>query len=210
MASRGSDQVSPGPYLRYDGKQVEVLYVTADIDTGGEIIVCRDADCRVYTITKQSFLARTEWQGRFATKYAPLNREKEKAEQQEHRPRQTTDYYSYAKDLCEHFAEDYRKYKLCVDQKQYFIPKEDFLAIKEDMNFLSNCLKSVLSPYNALFKGRFMEEMSIRKYAEANGKNRGSVDYEQKKLFAALAAELQARDEADGKSRLAPQKAGEK
>lgn len=206
MASRGVAPVGPGQYLRYDGVPVEVLYLTKDIDTGMEMLVCRDADYKVYTITMQSFLARTEWQGRFVTKYKPMNRETPEAQQPERRPRQATDYYAYAKDLCEHFAEDYRQYKLCVDQKQFFIPKEDFAAIKEDMNFLNNCLKTVLSPYNALFKGRFADELSIRKYAEVSGRNRGSVDYEQKKLFAALAEELRIRDEAEGRNRLAPPK----
>ena len=203
MAVYEENSVRPGPYRRYDGVQVEVLYVTSDIDTGGEIIVCRDAQRKVYTITLQSFLARTAWEGLFVTKYQPLEQE---ASASQRRPRQAEDYYSYAKDLCEHFAEDLRQYKLCVEQKQLFMPKEDFLAIKEDMGFLSNCLKTVLAPYNNLFKGRFMEGKSIRKYAEATGSNRGSVDYMQRKLFTVLAAELQARDEADGKTRLAAPK----
>jgi len=196
-----TETVRPGPYLRYDGVQVEVLYLTEDIDTGKEIIVCRDLERNIYTITMQSFLARTEWQGRFVTKYKALRQTEE--EEQPRRPRQSEDYASYAKDLCEHFAEDYRNYRLCVDQKQYFIPREDFQAIKEDVAFVTNCLKTVLSPYNAFFKGRFMEEMSIRKYAKATGKNRGSVEYTQKKLLAALAQELQRRDETDGRVRLA-------
>ena len=197
-----TETVRPGPYLRYDGVQVEVLYLTEDIDTGKEIIVCRDLERNIYTITMQSFLARTEWQGRFVTKYKAL-RQTEEEEQPRRRPRQSEDYAAYAKDLCEHFAEDYRNYRLCVDQKQYFIPREDFQAIKEDVAFVTNCLKTVLSPYNAFFKGRFMEEMSIRKYAKATGKNRGSVEYTQKKLLAALAQELQRRDETDGRVRLA-------
>ena len=206
MALYNDGRVRSGAYRRYDGVQVDVLYVTEDIDTGAEILVCRDAERRIYAITKQSFLAQTEWQGKFVSKYQPLAPE---SEQPERRPRQAVDYQSYAKDLCEHFAEDFRKYKLCAEQKQYFIPREDFLAIKEDINFLSNCLKTVLAPYNALFKGRFIEGMSIRRYAEASGTNRGSVDYAQKKLFAALASELKARDEADGKCRLAAPKMGE-
>lgn len=197
-----SETVRPGSYLRYDGVQVEVVYATEDIDTGKEILVCRDENRKIYTITLQSFLARTEWQGRFVTKYKPLQPQTERLPQR--RPRQATSYDAYAKDLCEHFAEDYRNYRLCVDQKQYFIPKEDFLAIKEDVAFITQCLKSVLSPYNGFFKGRFIEEMSIRKYAQSSGKNRGSVEYTQKKLFAALAQELQRRDETDGKIRLAP------
>ena len=205
MAGYDERNPRPGSYLRYDGMVVEVLYVTADVDTQQEMIVCRDAQRRIYTITKQSFLARTEWQGRFVTKYQPLE---QNVPQLERRPRQAEDYYAYAKDLCEHFAEDMRQYKLCVDQKQYYIPREDFQAIREDMNFLSNCLKTVLAPYNGLFKGRFVEGQSIRKYAEANDMNRGSVDYVQRKLFTILAAELQARDEADGKIRLAAPKEG--
>ena len=199
MAVHEEISVRPGPYRRYDGVQVEVLYVTSDIDTGAEIIVCRDAQRKIYTTTLQSFLARTAWEGMFVTKYQPMEQENAASQR---RPRQAEDYYSYAKDLCEHFAEDLRQYKLCVEQKQLFMPKEDFLAIKEDMGFLSNCLKTVLAPYNALFKGRFMEGKSIRKYAEATGTNRGSVDYMQRKLFTILAAELQARDEADGIRRI--------
>ena len=119
-----SETVRPGSYLRYDGVQVEVVYATEDIDTGKEILVCRDENRKIYTITLQSFLARTEWQGRFVTKYKPLQPQTEPLPQR--RPRQATSYDAYAKDLCEHFAEDYRNYRLCVDQKQFFIPKEDF------------------------------------------------------------------------------------
>ena len=205
MAFRDAAQVTPGIYQRYDGMQTEVLYIARDIDTGVEMLVCRDGDYRVYTITMQSFLARVQWQGRFVTKYRPV-KSQEQVAGQTRRPRQAEDYDAYAKDLCEYFAEDLRKYKLCVDQKQYFIPKEDFFAIKEDVSFLNHCLRTVLSPYNALFKGRFVDGLSIRKYAALCGKNRGSVDYEQKKLFAALARELQLRDEVDGKHRLAPKK----
>ena len=197
-----SEQVHPGPYQRYDGTYVDVLYVTENVDTGGATLVCRDENRKIYTITLQSFLARTEWQGRFVTKYKPLERPEEPAEPY-HRPRQARDYDAYARDLSEHFAEDYRNYRLCVKEKQYFLPKEDFLAIKEDVAFITLCLKTVLSPYNDFFKGRYMEEMSIRKYAASCGKNRGSVEYTQKKFLAALSRELKRRDETDGKIRLA-------
>lgn len=203
-----SEQVRPGPYQRYDGIQVDVLYVTEDVDTGRETLVCRDENRKIYTITVQSFLARTEWQGRFVTKYKPLE-PAEEPPQPYHRPRQATDYEGYARDLCEHFAEDYRNYRLCAQEKQYYIPKEDFLAIKEDVSFLTRRLKTVLSPYNDFFKGRYMEEMSIRKYAQSTGKNRGSVEYTQKKFLAALAQELRRRDETDGKIRLAAPEASE-
>ena len=203
MAVHEETVIRPGPYRRYDGMQVELLYITADIDTGAEVIVCRDAQRKIYTITRQSFLARTAWEGMFVTKYHPLEQQLPRIDRH---PRQAEDYYSYAKDLCEHFTEDLRQYKLCVEHKQLFIPKEDFLAIKEDVSFLSNCLKTVLAPYSSLFKGRFIEGQSIRKYADATDTNRGSVDYMQRKLFTVLAAEPQARDESDGKVRLAAPK----
>ena len=52
------------------------------------------------------------------------------------------------------------------------------------------------------FEERFVKGMSIRKYAQAHGLNRGSVDHLQRKFFAALAQALRERDEADGRSRL--------
>ena len=47
-----------------------------------------------------------------------------------------------------------------------------------------------------------MEDLSIRKYAEAHQLNRGSVDHLQKKFFFALARLLKERDEGEGKCRL--------
>ncbi|MCI8916066.1 MAG: DUF1653 domain-containing protein [Oscillospiraceae bacterium] len=52
------------------------------------------------------------------------------------------------------------------------------------------------------FEDRFVKGMSIRKYAQAYGLNRGSMDHLQQKFFAALAQALRERDEADGRSRL--------
>ena len=47
-----------------------------------------------------------------------------------------------------------------------------------------------------------MDGLSIRKEAEAHQLNRGSVDYQQKKFFFALARLLKERDEAEGTCRL--------
>ena len=63
-------------------------------------------------------------------------------------------------------------------------------------------MKTVLSEYRDYFRERFVEGLSIRKYAEAHGLNRGSVDYLQKKFFSALAGLLKEREEAEGKCRL--------
>ena len=52
------------------------------------------------------------------------------------------------------------------------------------------------------FRERFVDGLSIRQYAEAHQLNRGSVDYQQKRFFSALACLLKERDEAEGTCRL--------
>lgn len=49
---------------------------------------------------------------------------------------------------------------------------------------------------------RFKEKKSIRQYAKEHNLNRGSVDYNQKKLITALAKALEERDKSDGIKRL--------
>ena len=112
-------------------------------------------------------------------------------------------YYEYAKKLCENYRVSLSKYELCVREKRYIgIPKEDFKELKSDLAFLKNCLKTVLNDYTGYFEERFAKGLSIRKYAEAHGLNRGSVDHLQRKFFTALAQTLRERDETEGRSRL--------
>ena len=82
------------------------------------------------------------------------------------------------------------------------ITRSGFAKLKEDLQFLDNALKTVLATYQDYFRERFMDGLSIRKYAEAHQLNRGSVDYQQKKFFSALASLLKERDEAEGTCRL--------
>ena len=82
------------------------------------------------------------------------------------------------------------------------ITRSDFAKLKEDLQFLDNALKTVLAPYQNYFRERFVDGLSIRRYAEVHQLNRGSVDYLQKKLLTALAQLLKERDEADGLCRL--------
>ena len=82
------------------------------------------------------------------------------------------------------------------------ISKKDFSSVKEDLKFLQECLKTTLKQYEEYFEQRFIQGLSIRKYAEIYHLNRGSVEHIQKKLFTALAEELQARDISDGNNRL--------
>ena len=82
------------------------------------------------------------------------------------------------------------------------ITRGDFAKLKEDLQFLDNAMKRVLAEYKDYFQERFVDGLSIRKYAETHQLNRGSVDYLQKKLLTALAQLLKERDEADGICRL--------
>ena len=82
------------------------------------------------------------------------------------------------------------------------ITRSGFAKLKEDLQFLDNTLKTVLSEYQDYFREWFIDGLSIRKYAEAHQLNRGSVDYLQKKFFSALARLLKERDEAEGICRL--------
>ena len=82
------------------------------------------------------------------------------------------------------------------------INRSDFARLKEELPFLDHALKTVLSEYQDYFPARFVESLSIRRCVEARQLNRGSVDYLQKKFFAALARLLKERDEAEGKCRL--------
>ena len=82
------------------------------------------------------------------------------------------------------------------------ITRGDFAKLKEDLQFLDNAMKTVLSEYRDYFQERFVDGLSVRKYAAAHQINRGSVDYRQKKFFSALARLLKERDEVEGKCRL--------
>ena len=75
-----------------------------------------------------------------------------------------------------------------VKEKRFVaISKSDFAKLKEDLQFLDNALKTVLATYQNYFQGRFIEGLSICRYADAHQMNRGSVDHQQKKFFSALA-----------------------
>ena len=175
-------------------------------------------------MTKRSFCEKVEWNGnmvdkfRRITKYSgsvgdwmllesdDFERPQSKKKLEEPRTRyyrRAKDYYSFAKDLCENYATDIEKYKLCVSMKRYLnISKRDCSSLKEDLKFLHGCLKTTLKQYQEYFEQRFVQGLSIRKYAEKHSINRGSVEHIQKKLFTALAVELHARDIADGNNRL--------
>lgn len=229
MAGR---RICAGYYRRYDGKVVYVISTATDADTGEETVIWTSypfADVPRYcTSSKKSFCAFVKVDGERKAKYkrqinmkisaaaierledegfrGPVRKRHRRQLDEEYDSReypQSLTYHAYAKELCENYTFDWNKYHLCVKEKRYAaITRSDFAKLKEDLQFLDNALKTILSEYRDYFRERFVDGLSIRKYAEAHQLNRGSVDYLQKKFFSALARLLKERDEADGKCRL--------
>ena len=229
MAGR---RICAGYYRRYDGKVVYVISTATDADTEEETVIWTSypfADVPRYcTSSKKSFCAFVKVDGERKAKYkrqinmkisaaaierledegfrGPVRKRHRRQLDEEYDSReyqQSLTYHAYAKELCENYTFDWNKYHLCVKEKRYAaITRSDFAKLKEDLQFLDNALKTILSEYRDYFRERFVDGLSIRKYAEAHQLNRGSVDYLQKKFFSALACLLKERDEAEGKCRL--------
>ena len=227
MADR---KICAGYYQRYDGKIVYVISLAAD--TGEESVIWTTypfADVpKYYTSSKKSFCSFVEVNGERKAKYKRLVnmiiseeaierptedgfrgpiRKRQRPQPDEaydsRKYQQSHTYYAYAKALCENYRFDLAKYRLCINEKRYVaITRSNFAKLKEDLQFLDSALKTVLAPYQNYFRERFVNGLSIRRYAEAHHLNRGSVDYLQKKLLTALAQLLKERDESDGLCRL--------
>ena len=229
MAER---KIRAGYYRRYDGKLIYLVTAAEDAETGEETVILRSYSFsevpQYFTLSKKSFCAFVEVNGERKAKYKRLinmkisgeaierledegfrgpvrkrHRRKPDEEYDSREYQQAATYHAYAKDLCENYNFDRNKYRLCVKKKRFVaITKSDFAKLKEDLQFLDNAMKTVLAEYKDYFQERFVEGLSIRKYAVAHQLNRGSVDYLQKKFFSALALLLKERDEAEGKCRL--------
>lgn len=230
-------RVYTGIYRDRFKKEIQVLLVTKDIDTGEEIVVCKrrhhKSDESYFTMTKASFCAMVDTPKGPVPKYTRQTQYPEtvgemmdskrmgfdtdkrieytrKKEARLHvgnvhrNLRRARTYYDYAKDLCSHRNEDVQRLKLCRESKKLIgIYKQNYDKLREDVVFTTQCLKTVLGQYSQLFYDRFgSKQMSIRAYAEYHGINRGSVVYEQEKLYRAFADELEKRDKADGITRL--------
>ena len=223
-----------GFYTRYDGKPIFVVRVLKDIDTGESIVVCKDASFskedneHYYLIRYTSFCEQVEVDGVLRDKYIRQTRReidegtvrevyedgfpepKSKPftyvddEYAERAIRCSRTYYEYAKDICENYRMDLRRYKLIRERKQYIgiSNREAYQAMCEDLAFAQQSLKTVLNDYANLFRKRFSEGLSIRKAADSMQQNRGVIERRQAALYQAFAQLLQQRDEADGVCRL--------
>ena len=227
-------RVFAGFYTRYDGEPIFVVRVLKDIDTGESIVVCKDASFakedneHYYLIRYTSFCEQVEVDGVLRDKYVHQTRReidkytvrevyedgfpepKKKpfvyvpCEQDERYIRRNRTYYEYAKDICENYRMDLRRYKLIRERKQYIgiSNREEYRAMCENLAFAQQSLKTILNDYADLFRKRFSEGLSIRKTADAMQKNRGVIERRQAALYQAFAQLLQQRDEADGVCRL--------
>ena len=227
MADR---RIYAGHYRRYDGKMIYVVTMAKDADTNEDVVIWTPtvfSEKRTYyTMNKRSFCEDVLVDGVCKAKFKrqtqmkmppsvaevfeedgfvrPQRRTSAHIEEYDdwQRPNAGT-YYEYAKKLCEGYRFSKAKYALCVKEKRYIgISKGDFKELKSDLLFLRSCLKTVLSDYTGYFEDRFVQGLSIRKYAQAHSLNRGSVNHLQRKFFTALAQVLKERDETDGRSRL--------
>ena len=215
-------------------KPIFVVRVLKDIDTGESIVVCKDASFtkedneHYYLIRYTSFCEQVEVDGVLRDKYVRQTRReidegtvrevyedgfpepKSKPftyvddEYAERAIRCSRTYYEYAKDICENYRMDLRRYKLIRERKQYIgiSNREAYQAMCEDLAFAQQSLKTALNDYADLFRKRFSEGLSIRKAADAMQQNRGVIERRQAALYRAFAQLLQQRDEADGVCRL--------
>ena len=216
-------------YKRYDGMCFYVVDFVKDLETGGDVVICKKETYtrdEYFTLTREAFCQKVECNGRRMKKYFRVGARDKISERQldeisaagypttkryipkidrVHYPRRQKTYEAYAKDICKWYKNDLTYYQMSMKEKRVigFEDKKDFLKVKEDLKFMDLCLRTTLLEYAVYFKERFEEGKSIRKYAEEHNLNRGSVAYTQKKLIAVLSNLLEERDRTDGKSRLA-------
>ena len=192
-------RIYAGYYRRYDGKMIHVVTLAKDADTDEEIVIWTPIAYlekrTYYAMSKQSFCEYISVGGVCKPKFKrqtqmrvpssivesfeedgfvrPQRKTNTRIEEYDdwHRPNADT-YYEYAKKLCEGYRFSKAKYALCVKEKRYIgISKGDFQELKSDLLFLRSCLKTVLSDYASYFEERFVQGLSIRKYAQAHGLN---------------------------------------
>ena len=227
-------RVYAGFYKRYDGEFIYVITTATDADSGEETVVYTTPSLvhkhKYFTTSKSSFCENVLFEGKERPKYRRQTQTKPSydvvatvkavgfrgpirkadsdysppAEERFYQTSQT--YYDYAKDLCKHYKEDFDLIRLCITEKRYIgIGKKEFSKAYEDVMFVRNSLKTALRDYKEFFDERYVHGLSVRKYADKYGLNRGSVENTQRKLFVALSALLQKRDETDGKIRIQPE-----
>lgn len=221
-------KVYAGSYRRYDGNFIYVVSTAEDVETGAETVIYRQCGAigvdRYFTVSKKYFCSLVKVAGKYKPRYTRMTVRKtydmiasnvkedgfrvpERKNPDKSfiiREYQTSkDYLSYAKDLCSNFKEDSSRYDSCMQARKYIgVPRSEFYKLKEDIGFMRTMQETSLAEYYDYFNDRFIEGMSIRRYAETHKLNRGSVEYENKKFLNMIASALKIRDVNDEKCRL--------
>lgn len=227
MAEKKLKRVFAGYYERYDLVNIHVAMVVDDVDTGEKVVLFTyegtHNDGKNHAISLKSFCEEVEYGGKTYPKFkrctnrykneyyeknlqeAGFNMPRKHIKKEEIRVcRNVKSYDAYAKDMCVNYNKDVDRYNKSIQMKRYVgvQGKNEFNALKEDLKFLQTCFQTTLSDYYYLFKLRYIRELSVRKCAEELGRNRGSIEYEQKKMLTQLSLLLQERDENDNTVRL--------
>ena len=134
------------------------------------------------------------------------NKQEEESEYTARSYQSSQTYYEYAKDIIDHYIVDRKRLDLCLRTRRLIGLRDmdDFRKLKSDVLFFERMMQSFLSGYHDFFDDRFRKKQSIRRYAAEHNLNRGSVNYLQKKFYAAFAEQLSIRDKADNTCRLLP------
>ena len=226
-------RVFAGYYEQYDGKIIYVVMVVKDVETSEDIVIIQPLErnrygrhvamkkedfCRIVTYRGkevQRFRRRTQQpidtfmedrQKQMGLRGPIRNRTGERKAMEIRGYQKCSTYREYAKDIIDHYGEDLDKYFLCKKTKRYIgILPEEFPLMREDLKFLQDCVSTVLSEHKDLLNEKIRHGISIRKYAEMKGINRGSVEYQQRKLYDSFAEQLRKRDETEKRVRLRPE-----
>lgn len=230
MNNKYNKRVYAGYYKRYDGKLIYVITIAKDELSGEDTVIYTPYSLRndggYFTISKKDFCEPVKIDGKLKARYkrqtqmritddflemlicddlpAPKRKLPPKPDELKSRAyRQSATYYDYAKDLCTNYLADIRRYNYLNTTRSVLENCDSAKEIiKEDVDFLKKCFKTVLKDYVSFFEGRFIKRMSVRKYAEEHNMNRGSVEHIQRKMYQELAVLLHERDSSDGVVRI--------
>ncbi len=149
MEGKALKRIYAGYYTRWDKKRIYVVRAVKGIDTGEEIVICKDASFSkkdnedYYTITKASFCEQVEVDGILRDKYIRQTREEidrcmvleveeDGFEGPKRKPftyrddeyvdrniRTSSSYREYARDICNNYRLDLLRYKLIKERRQY-------------------------------------------------------------------------------------------
>ena len=227
-------RVYAGYYKRYDGQLIYVISTAKDADTDEDMVIYKPYSLTkatgYFTISKRSFCELVVVDDKEMPKYrrqtqktpsanminsvkatgfrGPIRKESTDDYLKYGRKYQSSPtYYEYARTICKNYRNDLDAINECITLKRYVaLSKEDFDKAYEDIKLIKSSIATSLRDYKQFFHEHFVQGVSIRKYAERHGINRGSVELIQKKLFNELAAILYQRDISEGKNRIKPKK----